>query len=112
MTVSKESNQMKRYSLLLVIFCSAIIAAENDAKRIGAWDTGSASADALAPAALAARDSWAQLDAEAASKGDLVAANGLALVVVRKSGAALDLYSTGGAAPVSRAHLVLLAADG
>jgi hypothetical protein len=78
------------------------------------WDTGSASAEALAPAALAAREGWTPVTATTPTpiKGDAVLSNGRIEVVVRGLAGTLDVYVPEASGPVARLHLQLLAPGG
>ncbi|HLX61035.1 MAG TPA: hypothetical protein VKX17_07110 [Planctomycetota bacterium] len=94
-------------------------AADSDPKpraALGIWDTGTNSADALAPAALDSKEGWAQVPLEQAAwpfKGDAVLSNGKLTAVVRKQGGgAIELYSPRADGWFQRAKLQLIAADG
>jgi len=71
------------------------------------WDTGKASAEPLAVAALESKGGWTKVAEPGAIQGDAVLTNGRLTVVVRKSGGA-DLYSPSAA----RARVALQGADG
>jgi hypothetical protein len=94
---------------------SRLRASETEPAASGAWDTEQASAEPLAPAALAAKTGWTAIlkDATAASfKGDAVLSNGRLLAVLRKQSAAVELYAFGPAGAVLRSRLVLMAPGG
>lgn len=81
----------------------------------GVWDTGQASAEPLAPPALAAKTGWTAIpkDAPAVSfTGDAVVSNGRLLAVLRKQAAAVELYAFGPAGAILRSRLLLTAAGG
>src|SRR5947207_13126019 len=71
------------------------------------WDTGKASAEPLALAAIESKAGWTKAAESGPIKGDAVLSNGRITVVVRKSGAA-DLYSPAAA----RARLILQGQNG
>jgi len=71
------------------------------------WDTGKASAEPLALAAIESKAGWTKIAETGEVKGDAVLSNGRITVVVRKSGAA-DLYSPNAA----RGRVLLLGANG
>src|SRR5437879_3235303 len=82
---------------------------------IRAWDTKQASAEPLAPSALANRDEWIEIPMQktaASFQGDAVMTNGRVLAVQRKQSSATEVYSVGAAGAVARLRLILLAADG
>ena len=88
---------------------------QNVPDRIAVWDTGQPSA----PRQLAA--DWTQLDAwekiarpqkPSSFQGDAVITNGRIVVVVRKNGKAIDLYSLDSPTPVWRAQLDLQSLGG
>jgi hypothetical protein len=56
------------------------------------WDTGKASADAYAPAAVEAKTGWTKLAEAGPIKGDAVLTNGRLTAVIRRNGGT-DLYS-------------------
>jgi hypothetical protein len=98
---------------LLLGFCAALGAADtaqgqNVPAQIVVWDTGKPSA----PRQLA--DDWTRIDAwkkiarrqqPSSFQGDAVLTNGRVVVVVRKDGKAIDLYSLSSPTPVWRAQL-------
>lgn len=107
--------------LLPLLFASAFLpvvllrAAEAVSALPGVWDTGRASAEPLAPTALAAKAVWLAIpkDTTAGSfKGDAVICNGQMLAILRKQSAAVELYACGPEGAVLRSRLILLAAGG
>ncbi len=94
---------------------SMLRAAEADPAAPGVWDTEQASAEPLAPAALAARAGWTAVpkDSTAISfKGDAVISNGRMLAVLRKQSAAVELYAFGPTGAALRSRLMLMAPGG
>jgi hypothetical protein len=85
---------------------------EGKARGLAAWDTGKASAEALAPAALAARQGWTALEKDTPLiKGDAVLTNGRITAVVRRNGQA-ELYALPEGGAVQRTRVMLLGAGG
>jgi hypothetical protein len=85
-------------------------AAAQEAARAGmaVWDTGAAAAEALSPAAIAAKAGWTPVPGPAAAfKGDAVVSNGRILAVFRSQAAAVDLYSLAGDQATARARLII-----
>ncbi|MCY3023163.1 MAG: hypothetical protein NTW87_29655 [Planctomycetota bacterium] len=92
--------------------------AEGEARpgaAVAAWDTGTSSAAALAPAALTTKAGWTQVPVDqtnAAFKGDAVITNGRLWAVARKQAAAVEVYSAASGTIASCAQLRLLARGG
>jgi hypothetical protein len=86
-----------RWTALLALVAAPALAQDRPRGGIGAWDTGTASAAALTPEALAARSGWTALDKPGAAKGDLVVTNGRVTLVARKGADALELHGVSGA---------------
>jgi hypothetical protein len=108
--------------LLMLLIASAfwpasfLRAADEEAPAAsGAWDTGQASAEPLAPAVRAAREAWTAIlkDKTVDSfTGDAVISNGRLVAVQRKRSAAVELYAFGPAGSILRSRLLLLAPGG
>jgi hypothetical protein len=83
-------------------------------RGLAVWDTERPSAAALTPEALAGKNGWTALPTEktASFKGDAILSNGRVLIVLRKQGAALEVYSARADGLVARLNLRALAADG
>jgi len=103
----------------LTLACLAWPAAAGGAEparpALGVWDTGTASAEVLPAAALAAKNGWNQIptDQNAASfKGDAAMSNGRLWAVLRKQSAAVDVYAAGADGPVFRLRVLPLASGG
>lgn len=99
--------------LPLFLLAAPFVAADDD--RVAIWDTATPSAQPLTRDALKDRDGWQQIAAgetRGAFKGDLVADNGWTMAVVRRQGAAVELYATRRNGPTPCASLLLLAAGG
>jgi hypothetical protein len=105
---------------LLPLLCwvgSASGADETPKSRTGVvvWDTGGASAEALAPAALAGRNEWtaiAPYRMVESFKGDAVVSNGRIAAVVRQQDAAVEVHALKPDGAASRVRLRLLTATG
>lgn len=90
--------------------CLAVFAQQGG---MAVWDTGTPSADAYTPAAVAAKAGWSAVSGPAADlKGDAVVTNGRILAVFRKRSASVDLYSVAGGQATARARLVLATTAG
>src|SRR5882757_7236310 len=87
-----------RCPMLHRIAVAAVLLALTPPARAGLeiWDTGKASAEALAPAAIEAKAGWTKMADPGAVKGDAVLMNGRLTAVIRRSGAT-ELYGTGAA---------------
>jgi hypothetical protein len=82
---------------------------------IAVWDTVKASAEPLAPPALAEKPGWVQVALQqkvALFQGDAVLSNGRILAVLRQRGRAVELYTAGDGSPVARLQLHLLTLGG
>jgi len=101
-------------ALLLPLFAMAgDDKGDSKPRAIGAWDTGTPSAEPLSSAAIAAKEGWAQLSTDTATiKGDILASNGRATIVLRKQSAAVDVYSMTANGANARARLTLLGENG
>src|SRR5258708_14889970 len=76
---------------------------------IAAWDSGDASASPLAADALEQKAGWRKLDAAPKAgelKGDLIVTNGRLLLVVRRKGSGVELYSLKSGKPIYRSALL------
>jgi hypothetical protein len=84
-----------------------------DAPRagVGAWDTGTSSAEPLSADALGSRLAWKAAAEGTAVQGDAVITNGKLVAVARKSGSGVELYSLGSGAPVLRGRLLAAGAS-
>ena len=77
---------------------------------IAVWDTRQPSSHALAPSDLTQMHGWARVPTgktAATFDGDAVMTNGRILAVLRKRGAAVEMYSQGPDGPIGRAGLLL-----
>jgi hypothetical protein len=98
---------------ILALFLVAATCFAQDATRpaVGAWDTGTASADPLSADALGARAGWKAAVEGAAVQGDAVITNGRLVAVARKRGTGVELYSLGFGKPVFRGRLLAAGAS-
>jgi hypothetical protein len=77
---------------------------------LAAWDTGKFSTEPLTPEAVEQKSGWKPLESSettAAFTGDAVISNGRLLVVARKQGTGVDLFSLGSGKPIFRTRLLL-----
>src|SRR5262249_34383982 len=86
-------------------------ATEQIRPALAVWDTGTSSAEPLAPETIERRSGWRLIaTGETAQRfeGDVVIANRSGLAVARRQGTGVELYSLGSGKPVFRARLVLV----
>ncbi len=89
---------------LFVSILALEAAAQQGPAGIAVWDTGQASKESPAPAAIAAKTGWTSVaDAGATVKGDAVVSNGRILAVFRRHDGSIDLHDPA----ARRARLVL-----
>ena len=95
--------------LALALFLLPLVAPHRaQAAAASVFDTGAASADQLAPAALSERKGWTTLPEEETAhkfKGDAVLSNGRLSVVLRPNGPGAEVYAHGAKCPTLRAVL-------
>jgi hypothetical protein len=96
-------------STAMLFLALALGAQAQDAPRaaVSAWDTGAESSQPLAPEGIEPNSAWKSVEAGAALKGDLVVSNGRLMVVARKQGSGLELYSLRSGKPIYRSRLLL-----
>jgi hypothetical protein len=103
---------MHRVFVGLLLLAAPAFPQEGKTRGLAAWDTGKSSAEALAPAALAAKQGWTALEKDTpVLKGDAVLTNGRISVVVRRNGST-EIYAMPEAGTVQRTRITLLAASG
>lgn len=101
--------------LVFVAFVAPIASAQDPTTRIAVWDTGRPAAKRLSSEDLARSGTWQQIsrNQKASSfQGDVVMTNGRILVLLRKQGTAVDVYSVGSDGPIWRVEARLEATDG
>lgn len=112
---------MKAHQQHWVVFVSCLLVvalapgygrvfAQGTANALLAWDTSKSTAEPLAPEAVAHKRGWQPIASDAtahAFKGDAAISNGRVLVLARKHGMGVELYSLGSGKPVFRARLLL-----
>ena len=82
---------------------------------IAIWDTGSRSAETIAPAILAAKQGWSRIfasDTPSSFKGDAVISNGRIAAVARHQSSAVEVYAKRPEGPIAVLRLVLLTRSG
>ena len=82
---------------------------------ITVWDTGQPTAEALAPAALEAKNDWLAIpvgETTDALKGDAVLSNGRIVAVLRKQGSAVEVHAVNYGGTAARLRLRLMTAAG
>jgi hypothetical protein len=82
--------------------------ADRPRAALAVWDTDRPSAEPLTPEEVAQKNGWKLIAADqtAAFQGDAVITNGRVLMVARKRGTGLELYSLGLGHPLFRAQLL------
>ena len=104
--------QPSKFVWILCFFTAVGTAGTAHAQKVGiaAWDTGNASTEPLAPAAIEKRDGWKVIATDeipAVFQGDAAISNGRVLAIARKHGTGIELYSLGMGQPILRAKLLL-----
>lgn len=103
-------------SLVFLSAASVALGADDKPKAgLAVWDTGKASKEALAPAALAGKNDWTLISADktpASFQGDAVLSNGRIVAVLRRHDAAVEVHAVKPDGAVSRLRLRLQTASG
>ena len=100
---------LRTIGLLCLLTASGVEAQEAARAGIAAWDTGTSSAEPLSAAAVENKAGWAKVEGALKTgelKGDLAVTNGRLIVVARRKGSGLELYSLKSGKPIYRSRLL------
>jgi hypothetical protein len=100
---------LRAFGLLCLLTAPGIEAQDVPRAGVAAWDTGTPSAEALPGDAVENKAGWAKVEGALKTgelKGDLAVTNGRLLVVARRKGSGLELYSLKSGKPIYRSRLL------
>ena len=100
---------LRAIGLLCLLTTTTVVAQDAPRAGVAAWDTGTSSAESLSADAVENKAGWAKVEGALKTgelKGDLAVTNGRLLVVARRKGSGLELYSLRSGKPIYRSRLL------
>ena len=100
---------LRAFGLLCLLTGSGIEAQDALRAGVAAWDTGTSSVEPLSADAVESKAGWAKVEGALKTgelKGDLAVTTGRLLVVARRKGLGIELYSLKSKKPIYRSRLL------